>query len=134
VVKMTYYMVPRRTQRLDAYRPVGFNGGRMMPVDVHVSPDEYLITAVVPGLTADDLKIEILDDVLTLSGELTSEEDGQGDVVLQELPVGSFKRSLRFAEPLDAEKAEAQLQNGLLKLRIPKSEEARPKTIKVKAN
>jgi HSP20 family protein len=131
---MTQYMVPQRTHRLHTHRPVGFNGGRLMPVDVHASPDEYLITAVVPGLTADDLKIEILDDVITLSGELPIEENGSGEMILQELPQGSFKRSLRFAEALDAEKAEAQLENGLLKLRIQKSEDARPKTIKIKVS
>ncbi len=130
---MTYFMVPRHSRRLYRYQPVGFNGGRRMPVDVHANPEEYVITAEVPGLTVDDLKIEILDDVVTLAGELNVEEDGQGDALLRELPSGNFKRSFRFAEPLDAEKAEAQLENGLLKLRIPKSEEARPKTIKVKA-
>ena len=131
---MTYYMVPRRSRRFQSYRPVGFNGGRRMSVDVQTSTDDYLITAEVPGLKADDLKIEILDDVVTLAGELHGEENGERDTLLQELPQGSFKRSLRFSEPLDAEKAEAQLENGLLKLRIPKSEDARPKTIEVKAS
>lgn len=131
---MTYYMVPRRSRRYYDYRPVGFNGGRRMPVDVHVSPDEYMITAEVPGLTVEDLKIEILDDVLTLSGELNNEDNDLGDAILRELPQGSFKRSFRFSQSVDAEKAEAQLENGLLKLRIPKSEDARPKTITVKAN
>lgn len=131
---MTYYMVPRRSRRLHSYRPVGFNGGRRMSVDVQASTDDYLITAEVPGLTVDDLKIEILDDVVTLAGDLQAEENDERDTLLRELPNGSFKRSLRFSEPLDAEKAEAQLENGLLKLRIPKSEEARPKTIKVKAS
>lgn len=131
---MTYYMVPRRSRRYQAYRPVGFNGGRRMPVDVHASPEEYLITAEVPGLKADDLKIEILDDVVTLAGDLHDEEEGERDMLLRELPQGNFKRSLRFSEPLDADKAEAKLENGLLTLRIPKSEDARPKTIKVKAS
>jgi HSP20 family protein len=131
---MTYYMVPRRSSRLRRYNPVGFNGGRRMPVDVHVSPEEYLITAEVPGLTVDDLKIEILDDVLTLVGDIKSEDEDQGDAILRELPQGSFKRSFRFSQPVDADKAEAQLVNGLLKLRIPKSEEARPKAITVKAS
>ena len=131
---MTYYLVPRRSRKYQAYRPVGFNGGRFMPVDVQASSDEYVITAEVPGLTAEDLKIEILDDVVTLAGDLHSEEEGERDTILQELPQGSFQRSLRFSEPLDADKAEAQLENGLLKLRIPKSEDARPKTIKVKAS
>ena len=131
---MTYYMVPRRSRRLHTYRPVGFNGGRRMSVDVHASPEEYMITAEVPGLTADELKIEILDDVVTIGGDLHIDEDGERDELLRELPQGNFKRSLRFSETLDAEKAEAQLENGLLKLRIPKSEGARPKTIKVKAS
>ena len=131
---MTYYMVPRRSRRLHTYRPVGFNGGRRMSVDVHASPEEYLITAEVPGLAADELKIEILDDVVTIGGDLHIDEDGERDELLRELPQGNFKRSLRFSETLDAEKAEAQLENGLLKLRIPKSEGARPKTIKVKAS
>ncbi len=61
---MTYYMVPRRSRRLHSYRPVGFNGGRRMSVDVQASADDYLITAEVPGLTVEDLKIEILDDVV----------------------------------------------------------------------
>jgi HSP20 family protein len=125
---MTYYMVPRRARRYQAYHPVGFNGGRRMSVDVHA------ITAEVPGLTAEDLKIEILDDVVTLAGAIQAEEEGERDAILQELPHGSFKRSLRFSESLDADKAEAQLENGLLRLRIPKSEDARPKTIKVKAS
>ncbi len=71
---------------------------------------------------------------MTLAGDLQGEENEERDTLLRELSYGSFKRSLRFSEPLDAEKAEAQLENGLLKLRIPKSEEARPKTIKVKAS
>jgi HSP20 family protein len=131
---MTYYLVPRRSRKYKAYHPVGFNGGRRMSVDVQASSDEYVITAEVPGLSADDLKIEILDDVVTLAGDLHNEEDGERDTILQELPQGTFKRSLRFSVPLDADKAEAQLENGLLKLRIPKSEEARPKTIEVKAS
>ena len=131
---MTYYMVPQRSRRLHTYRPVGFNGGRRMSVDVHASPEEYMITAEVPGLAADELKIEILDDVVTIGGDLHIDEEGERDELLRELPQGNFKRSLRFSETLDAEKAEAQLENGLLKLRIPKSEGARPKTIKVKAS
>jgi HSP20 family protein len=105
-----------------------------MSVDVHASSEEYLITAEVPGLTAEELTIEILDDVVTIGGDLQNDEDGERDMLLRELPQGNFKRSLRFSETLDAEKAEAQLENGLLKLRIPKSEGARPKTIKVKAS
>ncbi len=130
---MSYYMVPSGSRRFRHYQPVRFNGGRRLPVDVHVDSEEYVITAAVPGLLAEDLKIEILDDVVTLSGEVASEENDEERVLLNELSNGSFTRSLRMPDPLDAENAEAQIENGVLTVRIPKSEEAKPKTIEVKA-
>jgi HSP20 family protein len=130
---MSYYMVPSGSRRFRHYQPVRFNGGRRLPVDVHVDSEEYVITAAVPGLLAEDLKIEILDDVVTLSGEVASEENDEERVLLNELSHGSFTRSLRMPDPLDAENAEAQIENGVLTVRIPKSEEAKPKTIEVKA-
>jgi HSP20 family protein len=126
-------MVPSGSRRFRHYQPVRFNGGRRLPVDVHVDSEEYVITAAVPGLLAEDLKIEILDDVVTLSGEVASEENDEERVLLNELSNGSFTRSLRMPDPLDAENAEAQIENGVLTVRIPKSEEAKPKTIEVKA-
>lgn len=126
-------MVPSGSRRFRHYQPVRFNGGRRLPVDVHVDSEEYVITAAVPGLLAEDLKIEILDDVVTLSGEVASEENDEERVLLNELSHGSFTRSLRMPDPLDAENAEAQIENGVLTVRIPKSEEAKPKTIEVKA-
>jgi HSP20 family protein len=126
-------MVPSGSRRFRHYQPVRFNGGRRLPVDVHVDSEEYVITAAVPGLLAEDLKIEILDDVVTLSGEVASEENDEERVLLNELSNGSFTRSLRMPDPLDAENAEAQIEIGVLTVRIPKSEEAKPKTIEVKA-
>ena len=52
----TYYMVPRRYSRVRSYQPVGFNGGRRVPVDVHANDDEYVITASVPGLKPEDIQ------------------------------------------------------------------------------
>lgn len=130
---MTYYMVSSGSRKFRHYQPVRFNGGRRLPVDVHVDSEEYVITAAVPGLLVEDLKIEILDDVVTLSGEVASEESDEESMLLNEISNGSFTRSLRMPDPLDAEKAEALIENGLLTVRIPKSEEAKPKTIEVKA-
>lgn len=130
---MTYYLVPRTHRRIRRYRPIGFNGGRRLPVDVHVDEESYLITADVPGLSADDIRIEILDDVVTLRAEIELEENGDGNYLLRELNHGTFFRSLRMPEPLDSESVEAKLENGVLTVRIPKAEEARPKAIKVKA-
>lgn len=131
---MMYYMTPRGARRISPYRPVAFNGGRRLPVDVYAEGDAYIITAAVPGLSPDDLKIEILDDVVTLQGEISPDgKSEEGERLVHELYEGSFTRSLRFPEPLDPDSAEAQLENGVLKVRIMKSEAARPKVIEVKA-
>jgi len=115
------------------YQPMGFNGGRRLPVDVRADDEAFVIKAAVPGLKADDLKIEILDNVVTLSGAVEARED-QPDYLVHELEMGDFCRSLQLPDPVDAAKAEAKVEDGVLTLRIPKAEEAKPKTIKVKAH
>jgi len=133
----TYYMVPRNFQRIRRYRPVGFNGGRRLPVDIQADQESYVITADVPGLKAEDISIEILDDVVTLRAEVNdveeSEKTEKTDYLLRELNRGAFSRSLRLPAALDHEAAEAKVEDGVLTVRIPKSEEALPKEIKVVA-
>ena len=130
-----YYLVPRSHRRLSGYRPVSFNGGRRLPLDLQANGDEFVLTAEVPGLKPEDLQIEILDDVLSVSAKMeTDEVEKRGGYLLREIHRGSFVRRLRLPEPVEAEKAEAKVEDGLLTVRIPKSEEARPKEIKVKAS
>ncbi|HLB63844.1 MAG TPA: Hsp20/alpha crystallin family protein [Anaerolineales bacterium] len=116
------------------YRPIGFNGGSRLPVDVKADSEAYEITAAVPGLKAEDLQIEILEDVVTLRGKTAERSEENDGYLLREIEMGEFARSLRLPDPLDASKAEAVVENGVLTLRIPKAEGARPKTIKVKAH
>lgn len=112
----------------------GFNGGRRMPLDVRADDEAYVITAEMPGLKREEIKIDILDDVVTLHGEAAVEENGHGVALWREIPeLSTFSRRLRLPEPVDAEGAEAMLENGLLTVRIPKAESARPKTIEIKS-
>jgi HSP20 family protein len=107
---------------------------RYLPVDVRSEEDAYVISAIVPGMEADDLLIEINDDVVTIRGEYQQngeqEEDGY---LLKEIRAGKFERSFTLPTALDDAKADANIKNGVLTLRIPKAEEALPKTVKVKA-
>jgi HSP20 family protein len=129
-----YYLAPRSMRRIRRYEPVGFNGGRRIPIDVHADQDAYVITAEVPGLKADDISIEILDDMVTLRSEVEEESsNGSGEYLLRELRQGGFKRSLQLPTGLDSDAAEAKVEDGVLTVRIPKSEAARPKEITVKA-
>jgi HSP20 family protein len=126
------WVSPDRSYRIRPYEPLGFNGGGRMPVDVHADDEGYVILALVPGLKADDLHIEIEEDVLRLWGEIQP-QDEQGRLLLRELQLGKLERSLRLPDAVDAAKAEAKLENGMLTLRLPKAEAARAKVIKVKA-
>jgi HSP20 family protein len=101
---------------------------RSLPVDVRDDNDAFVVTAFVPGLTAEELSIEVLENTVTVEGEYQAEEQ---QYLLSELPSGTFRRTLRLPTELDADKAEAKIENGVLTLRLPKAESARPKVIKV---
>lgn len=129
-----YYMTGPVVRRA-GYRPVGFNGGSRIPVDVRADHDAYTITAITPGLKAEDLKIEILGDVVTLRGEIRPAEGlDQADLLVNELAYGEFSRTLRLPEAVNAEKAEAKLIDGMLTVHLPKTEESKPREIPVRAN
>lgn len=105
-----------------------------LPVDVVANGDDYVITAAVPGLRAEDLHLEVLGETVTIRGEVTAEEEHkQGDWLLRERRFGKFARTLTLPTEVDGAKAEASIENGVLTLRLPKAEAARPKSIKVKA-
>ena len=105
-----------------------------LPLDVIAKDDEYVITAAVPGLKSDDLSVEVLGEAVTIRGEIKSEQNGEQDgYLLQERRYGKFSRTLNFPVELDGAKAEASVENGVLTLRVPKAETAKPKMIKVKA-
>ena len=128
---MTYYISTyptRMARRMMAWPADRQSAEHTLAVDVHEEQDAYVLSALVPGLKADDLNIQILEDVVTLEGTYV---DDESEYLLQELPHGEFQRSLRLPVQLDANQAEAKIKDGLLTLRIPKAESARPKTIKV---
>jgi HSP20 family protein len=102
-----------------------------LAADVRATDDVYTITALVPGLTAEDLNIEILNNTVTLRGEFKSEEQKDAQNLMCELPTGRFGRTITLPTAVEAGKAEANIKNGVLTLRVPKAESHRPKTIKV---
>ena len=107
-------------------------GGSGLSMDVTETNDEFVVTAAVPGVSPDDVNIEIEDDVLTISGEFKREDKSQGEqYIRQELHYGSFERALRLPPTIDAEKADAQFEHGILRLVLPKRPEARSRTLKI---
>jgi HSP20 family protein len=104
--------------------------------------DAYVLSALVPGLKSDELNIQVLEDVVRIQGEYKRSTPQSGSVdkadessyLVRELPNGSFARTLRLPAAIDAEHVEANITDGVLTLRLPKAESARPKQIKIKSN
>jgi HSP20 family protein len=124
------YPFPHRMARRWMASSERERAARYLPVNVRDESEAFVLTALAPGLKAEDLKIEVLDDVVRIEGEFPIEEN---EYLLQEVAGGSFQRELRLPAPLDADKVEARIADGILTLRLPKAESARPKTIKVEA-
>jgi HSP20 family protein len=101
------------------------------PIDVKVEDEAYVLTALLPGVTADELNIQIHEDQISIQGEFKDERDEKGAYLLTERPAGKFARSIELPDPMAADQAEASLINGVLTLRVPKAEQARPRSIKV---
>ncbi len=105
-----------------------------LPLNVVLSGDEYVITAAVPGLKAEDLHLEVLGDTVTLRGELPAPEVGEQDQwLLRERRSGKFVRTLTLPTEVEGAKTEATVEQGVLTVRLPKAEAAKPKSIKVLA-
>jgi HSP20 family protein len=122
-----------------------FEGGSLGPwqsstnwglaLDVAEKDDAFLVTASVPGLKPDDLDITITDNVLTIKGETKSDETIEEEQYhLRERRFGSFGRSISLPVTVDADNVEANYEDGILTLTLPKAEEARPHRIAIKAH
>ena len=120
----------------DTPAPAG-NGGlrRWLPaMDLVESGDHFVLRADLPGLSEEDVTIEVEDRVLTISGERKAEheliKEGYHRV---ERAFGAFSRSLTLPEGIDAEAVQASFDRGVLEVRIPKPEERKPRKITIGA-
>lgn len=105
------------------------NEQHALGVNIREENDAYILSALVPGLKAEDLNIQVLDDIVRIEGEYKQDEK---EYLMQELPRGSFSRTLRLPASVDANRVEAHIADGVLTLTLPKVESAKPKRIKIK--
>ncbi len=108
--------------------------GSSVPLDVYTTENEMVVTATLPGMTPEEVDINIEGELLTIKGELKSEErPTTGEYLYHERRHGAFSRSLTLPTGLRPDQAEAVFENGVLTLTIPKAEELKPRKIEVKA-
>lgn len=102
--------------------------------DLVETDDSLILKADLPGLKPEDVDISVSDGVLTVKGEYkTEKEEEEGNVHFRERRYGRFQRAIRLPGNVDTDAAEAKFEDGVLKISLPKTEEAKPKQIEVKA-
>ena len=109
------------------------NGGAgRLPIDLVENQNELIVKASVPGMKPEDIEITVVGDSLTIQGTSQGEVKQEKErYVLQERRFGSFQRTLSLPVAVQAEKAHADFENGVLTLTLPKVEEIKPKQIKI---
>ena len=103
-----------------------------LPIDAYATDEELVIMASIPGVNPEDVDVTIEGDTLTIKGE-TKPPLENVSYLFQERRFGPFYRQLQINVPVQADKAEASFDKGVLTLSIPKAEAVRPRQIKVKA-
>ncbi|MGB8331148.1 MAG: Hsp20/alpha crystallin family protein [Polyangiales bacterium] len=103
-------------------------------VDIREEDDAFFVDAEVPGLSPDEVQVDVEKNVLTIRGERKVEkEESEGTYRRVERQYGSFSRSFTLPETVETDKISADLKNGVLALRLPKKEAPTPRSISVKA-
>lgn len=102
------------------------------PVDVYQTENEITVKAAVPGMKPEDININVLGNILTISGERKEEkETKEENYISREMRLGRFQRQIMLPTEVNPENAQAKFENGVVTLTLPKSEKAKAKTIKV---
>jgi HSP20 family protein len=115
-------------------RPRGWTGSSWVPLDLYETEHDYVAKLAVPGLKPDNFEITMQQSVLTIRGHTQTEQQEGIRYHVQEQRFGDFNRTIQFPSAVDADKIQAGLADGILTIRVPKAEAAKPKHIRVKAS
>ena len=102
-------------------------------IEVYEEKDDVVVKAEVPGIKKEELEVNITDDLLTIKGQKKKEEEvKEKGYYYSERSFGSFERSIEIPRPVHTDKAHASFKDGVLEVRIPKTEEAKRKEVKLR--
>jgi HSP20 family protein len=106
--------------------------GWMPAVDIAEKGDAYVVQVELPGVNKDELKISMQENILTIRGEKSTEKDAkENGYFRRERSFGSFQRSFTLPEAVKGDKIDATMKDGVLRLSLPKAEEAKPKQVEI---
>lgn len=107
-------------------------GGWVPSVNIEETKEELIVTAELPGISPSDVEVEVENGVLILRGERQSEQEEDRRYHLRERRYGSFQRSFTLPRGVSQEGIEASYQDGVLRVRLPKVQEARGRKIEIR--
>lgn len=111
-----------------------FGGQRLLfnpPIDIYETPDGLVLYADLPGVTSEGLDLQVQDNRLTLFGRIQQRESDSGTVVHEEYKVGDFLRSFILSDEVDHDRISARLNNGVLRVELPRASRSQPRRIEV---
>jgi HSP20 family protein len=108
------------------------DGSVGLPLDIRNTADTLVVEAALPGVKPEDVEITIEDGTLRISAESREErEETTGEMLISEIRRGSVSRSVALPQGLEADKASASFENGVLRLSIPRAEAVKPRQIRI---
>lgn len=123
------------------FRTIWARGGtgavQAMPLSLYATEDQVVILAAVPGMHPDQLELTVHQNTVTLGGQtldVSQSEEAQGATwYVHELPTGQFRRSVTLPFEINADQAEATFEHGILRVVLPKADQAKPRRIQIQA-
>lgn len=117
----------------DRWWPRGIMSPRMPALDIYEEKDDVVVKVELPGLSKDHIEVQVTDNILTIKGDKKKEEEiKEGNYYHSERSYGAFSRSVELPTEVKTEQVKASFKNGVLEVRLPKTEEAKKRATTVK--
>ncbi len=101
-------------------------------INLEETEDKFIVKAELPGMSKEDIKVQVTEDGILISGERKFEKEEKGKTYHRvEMAYGKFQRAIAFPAPVEPDKAKASYKDGILVIEVPKSEKAKPKEIEI---
>jgi len=127
------YDLSRSIDRMfGAYSPRRFRTYKWPNANIYENHDDYIVVAKIPGVDKNDVNITVKDNSLKITGERKKDKHENANVYLDEINSGKFERSFLLNEKIAADKIDAEMKNGLLIIKLPKTPETKPRNITIK--
>ena len=101
-------------------------------IDIYETSDDYFLTAQMPGVSKEEMKIKLEEGHLVIMGRVNYKDSEDRRYIMKETETGNFYRRFKISDSIDEQKIDASLENGILNIKLPKHDRVKPKIIEIK--